>query len=461
MKVMRVFLLLVVFAVGLSGCARYQWRYTFPPGGTQSDFNRDIAYCNDYARTWCATNGTMVVSGSRQDYSWGQRNVNISGNRACGDQQLENVRNDCMGMKGYTYTREKVGQERSVQSTQPKNVMASEAKAHIDRGIDYGKQGQLDQAIAEFTKAIEINPRHAEAYYNRAVSYYRIGDYGKSWEDLEKAKSLGYNRIHPGFLEDLQKKREAMKIGSIPSTQPKNVTASEAKAYIDRGIAYENQGQYQEAIESYKQVTRINPNDDKAYSRLGSLYGKLNRFQEAIDACKEATRLNSNDVNAYGILGATYSKLGRHEEAIEAFKQTIRISPNDPRGHFGLSVQYGQIGRYDEAIEALNQAIRINPNNANAYNNRGYVYLEVGKDQSALQDLQKAIELDKNKANSYVGLSIFYLHEMKIEEAKNYYKKAIEIEPSWKLGPDALEKEKRYWFPPKVKQNINEILSLL
>ena len=64
MKVIRVFLLLVVFAMGFCGCARYQWRYTFPPGGTQIDFNRDIAYCNDYARTWCATNGTVVVSGT-------------------------------------------------------------------------------------------------------------------------------------------------------------------------------------------------------------------------------------------------------------------------------------------------------------------------------------------------------------------------------------------------------------
>jgi uncharacterized protein YceK len=112
MKAIWVFLLLVVFAMGLSGCASYQWRYTFPHGGTQADFQRDMAYCNDYARTWCATYGTVVISGSRQDYRWGQRDVTVSGNRACGDQEFDNVRNDCMGMKGYTYTLEKVGQEK-------------------------------------------------------------------------------------------------------------------------------------------------------------------------------------------------------------------------------------------------------------------------------------------------------------------------------------------------------------
>lgn len=198
MKVIRVFLLLVVFAVGLSGCARYRWYYTFPPGGTQADFQRDEAYCNDYTRTWCATNGTVVISGNRQDWG-GQRNVNVSGNRGCGDQQFNNVRNDCMGMKGYTYTLVKVGteQERTITAT-------SEAKSCLDRGIGYGKQGQHDLAIAEFTKAIEIDPTPSIGYYNRALAYFFKKEYDKSWKDVEKAQSLGY-QIPPKFLEDLRK----------------------------------------------------------------------------------------------------------------------------------------------------------------------------------------------------------------------------------------------------------------
>jgi tetratricopeptide (TPR) repeat protein len=245
MKVIRVFLLSVVFVVALSGCATYRWRTDFPPGGSQADYQRDMAYCNDYARTWCATHGTVVVSGSRQDYQWGQRDVNISGNRRCGDQQFDNVRMDCMRMKGYTCTLERVGKQESVQPIReekvrsaPTDTRSREAKSYFDqgrtyaesgqhdlaisyfskaieinpmsaatywnRGIAYAKTGQHDLAISDFSKAIEIDPTNAKSYFNRGISYFHKREYEKSWGDIKKAQALGY-KIPPKFLEDLQK----------------------------------------------------------------------------------------------------------------------------------------------------------------------------------------------------------------------------------------------------------------
>ena len=44
-----------------------------------------------------------------------------------------------------------------------------------DRGVEYVGQGQYDQAIAEFTKAIQQNPIYGRAYYNRGTIYARQG----------------------------------------------------------------------------------------------------------------------------------------------------------------------------------------------------------------------------------------------------------------------------------------------
>ncbi len=46
---------------------------------------------------------------------------------------------------------------------------------------------QLDKAIADFTKAIEKNPRFAEAYYFRGLVYYDKGQYDKAISDFTKA----------------------------------------------------------------------------------------------------------------------------------------------------------------------------------------------------------------------------------------------------------------------------------
>jgi tetratricopeptide (TPR) repeat protein len=66
-------------------------------------------------------------------------------------------------------------------------------------------KGQDDQAISDFTKALEINPRYALAYNSRAVAYYYLQDYNRAWDDVYKAQGLGFGyQIHPGFLKALR-----------------------------------------------------------------------------------------------------------------------------------------------------------------------------------------------------------------------------------------------------------------
>ncbi|MHC4595597.1 MAG: tetratricopeptide repeat protein [Planctomycetota bacterium] len=50
----------------------------------------------------------------------------------------------------------------------------------------YNNKGEYEHAIAEFTKALEINPSLAEAYNNRGFAYYRKGEYDRAWEDVHK-----------------------------------------------------------------------------------------------------------------------------------------------------------------------------------------------------------------------------------------------------------------------------------
>jgi Tfp pilus assembly protein PilF len=126
----------------------------------------------------------------------------------------------------------------SYASAQPKQDEPKDAKFYIDRAIAYGEKGQFDQAIDDFTKALEIDPKGADAYYfrgiayanknqhdqaisdynkaleidrksagayyNRAIAYYSKKEYDESWKDIKKAEDLGY-KIPPKFLENLRK----------------------------------------------------------------------------------------------------------------------------------------------------------------------------------------------------------------------------------------------------------------
>jgi len=76
-------------------------------------------------------------------------------------------------------------------------------EAYCNRGTAYSEKGEPDRAIADFSRAIELSPEFADAYYNRAVVYYQKKQYDKSWQDLDKAQELGY-RIEADLIEALR-----------------------------------------------------------------------------------------------------------------------------------------------------------------------------------------------------------------------------------------------------------------
>lgn len=76
-------------------------------------------------------------------------------------------------------------------------------EAYCNRGTAYSEKGEPDKAIPDFNKAIELSPEFADAYYNRAVVYYQKKEYDKSWADVHKARSLGH-QIGANFLEALR-----------------------------------------------------------------------------------------------------------------------------------------------------------------------------------------------------------------------------------------------------------------
>ena len=92
----------------------------------------------------------------------------------------------------------------SYASAQQKQDEPKDAKFYIDRGIAHGEKGLFDQAVDDFTKALEIDPKSADAYYNRGIAYYFKKEYNKSWKDIRQAQDLGY-KIPSEFLDSLRK----------------------------------------------------------------------------------------------------------------------------------------------------------------------------------------------------------------------------------------------------------------
>ena len=63
-------------------------------------------------------------------------------------------------------------------------------------GLQAGRAGDYDRAVAEFSEAIRLKPDNARAYYNRGQAYRHRGDYGKALTDYGEAI-----RLKPDLME--------------------------------------------------------------------------------------------------------------------------------------------------------------------------------------------------------------------------------------------------------------------
>lgn len=117
---------------------------------------------------------------------------------------------------------------------------------------------------------------------------------------------------------------------------------NEAVVYYNRGIAYENLGQYQPAIKDYNMAISLNPDYPEAFYNRGTVYNEIGRYQQAVEDFNRAVVLQPDDAEAYHGRGFAYDKLGQYERAVEDYTKAINLQPNYAnayinRGIYGFS----------------------------------------------------------------------------------------------------------------------------
>ena len=101
----------------------------------------------------------------------------------------------------------------------------NDATAYHNRAVAYGLAGDIDNAIADFTKVIEIAPSNASAYDNRGRAYASKGDYTRAVEDETKAHALMAKAAAQSMVVSSKVPRAAKATASTPKTTKSSPTA--------------------------------------------------------------------------------------------------------------------------------------------------------------------------------------------------------------------------------------------
>jgi tetratricopeptide (TPR) repeat protein len=219
--------------------------------------------------------------------------------------------------------------------------------------------------VADYSRAISIDPTNVAAYNNRGSIKYELGDKKGAISDYSQA-----------ILID-----------------PVNVVS-----YHCRGSVKYNLGDKKGAIFDYNQAIIIDPTNAIPYYHRGCVKHELGDEQGAVSDFDRAISIDPNYSDAFNNRGFVKDKLGDNQGAIADFDRAISLVNNSDI----LYVNRGAI-KYDSdkqgAIADFDRAISINPANAEAYNRRGVIKYELGDKDGAIADIERAISIDPN----YVG----------------------------------------------------------
>jgi tetratricopeptide (TPR) repeat protein len=129
----------------------------------------------------------------------------------------------------------------------------------------------------------------------------------------------------------------------------------------------------------------------------GNAYVQMGNYEDAAKDFTQAITSDPNFADAYYSRGLVLGRLGKHEEAINDFTQTILLNPKNANAYADRGVAHGILGQRALAINDFTQAITLNPNFAGAYYNRAIGYFAEKKCAEARKDLRKAQDLGFQK----------------------------------------------------------------
>jgi Flp pilus assembly protein TadD len=151
-------------------------------------------------------------------------------------------------------------------------------------------------------------------------------------------------------------------------------------------------GQSDQAIQSYREGSRLDPRNYRAHYNLGQALAKKGETEGAIDAYRAVIRLKPDHANAHYELALGLTKYGLPEEAIAEYREAIRLDPKKAEAHVNLGVRLAKKGLDDEAIACYREAVRLKPELHNAHFNLGNALVRKGELAEAENPYREAHE---------------------------------------------------------------------
>jgi tetratricopeptide (TPR) repeat protein len=261
------------------------------------------------------------------------------------------------------------------------------------RGLAKLSLGDLDGAIVDYTRAIELRPDAAfVGYSQRSFARYLKRDYDGAIADASEAL-----RIRPEF----------------------------GRGYMYRGMARQGKGDLDGAIDDFSRAIA----EDWKQATAFRIFAKSAEEGEAAEATRRAQEMDMEEGRAYGLRSWVRRLKGDLDGAIADASQAIELNSQDGEAYGHRATARSAKGDLDGAITDFTKALQVLPKYSIGFAYRGYAKWRKQDNEGALADYDRAISLDPRYGAFFRDRGRVKFSMGNIDGAFADYAQAVELDP--------------------------------
>jgi Flp pilus assembly protein TadD len=235
---------------------------------------------------------------------------------------------------------------------------------HFQLGYAYAGLKRDEEAKAEFSRAIALDPKMPAAYLNLGLVLME-SDPGASAEAFRRAAELQPAESRPRFLA---------------------------------GYSLERAGKFADAIEQYRGALALSPNEYDIHLALGRALLRTNDAPGAEEQFRAAAAGRADSAPARLGLANTLLAQKKYEAASDALAEYLKLNPGDLPAHSDRAAALLNLNRYDDALAELDRAETGSAVTPEALKMRGEIYMQQKKWKEARETLTHAIQASPKDA---------------------------------------------------------------
>ncbi len=250
---------------------------------------------------------------------------------------------------------------------------------HFQLGYAFAGLKREQDAKAEFSRAIALDPKMAAAHLNLGLVL-MDSDPAAAASSFIRAAELQPSESRPRFLA---------------------------------GFALERAGKFPEAIEQYRAALALTPNDYEARFALGRALLRSNDAAGAEKEFRAAIAARGDSIPAHlGLANALLAEK-KYEGASDALAEYLKLKPDDRSAHFDRASALLNLNRYDDALAELDRVDGGGAASAESLKMRGEIFLQQKKWKEAGEALKQSIALGPKDSETaeWMGRVDIELHD--------------------------------------------------